>query len=203
MCEITGKRARAAVEVRLEGDHEPPIAEHLTGRLQRRGDLRGVVSVVVHHGDASRFTERLEAPLDAREACKRRHRCSRVLPQRQHDAEGGQSIAHVVPAAQGELELAQRLDAPAHRERCPRRLIGDRFAAQVRVATEAISQSSLARDLQLPTRPGVIDTGDHATVSGDTAGELVEGGFQLGERGVGVEVLGLDGRHHRQLRPER
>src|SRR5439155_8973959 len=57
-----GEVARPRVEVRLEEHEQPAAVRFRACRRERRGDLAGVMAVVVEEADAVRLPARLEPP---------------------------------------------------------------------------------------------------------------------------------------------
>ena len=66
--EARGELLGPAVEVRLEGDDQPSGPGHRAGGRELRGDLGGVVGVVVVHAHAADRALELEAAVHAAEA---------------------------------------------------------------------------------------------------------------------------------------
>ncbi len=76
----------------------------------------GMVAVVVHHGDARRAPENLEAALHAREAGQRPLHGGEGNLQVEPDPDGGQRVEHVVTPGNLKRALAERRAAMEHLE---------------------------------------------------------------------------------------
>jgi hypothetical protein len=197
--EAVGLVARPGEEVRLEEDDEPPLRVRLPGGAERGGDLRGVVGVVVDDEDPAPLPLPLEAAHDAREGREGRDaRLERHL-ELARDRDRREGVLYVVQARQRDLHGAERLSpldggeagAVALEGEVPRRHVG------------------LGRQAERPDphagreeRPDLLDVRVVETEEGDAEerhrrGELGEGGFQVGEVAIGVEVLEVDVVDHR------
>jgi hypothetical protein len=110
--EVVQQVAGARVAVRLEREHDAPPRPALADRLERRGDLGRVMTVVVDQRDAAdrqhELGEHLQAAIDALEAGER------LLDRRVRDLELGrhgdrrQRIEHVVTAGNVEGDGERR-----------------------------------------------------------------------------------------------
>ena len=85
-----------AVAMRLEQHQQP--AGKIMQRVERGGDLVGVMGEVVDHGDAVRLAHHFHAPPDSRKALQRRGRLRQRHAGRVAAADRGQRIGHIVAA---------------------------------------------------------------------------------------------------------
>ena len=200
--EIVEQVAHARVAMRL--DHGDDAAARAgAGRFQHRGDLHGMMAVVVVDGDAVPGAGELEAALDAGEA---RHRLAdRVVGDAGLARRGDrrQRIERIVMAGQRHGPAAQRARAAFH------------ALAQVGVehGLAAVDAGGLQHEVggfvgavgqqpaPVPPEPqaldhvaddGMIDAGHSQAVEGDVAEEGLELPVHVVDGLEVVEVLGID-----------
>ncbi len=107
--ELVHQVARPRIAMRLERDHQARGPGRARGGHHRR-DLRRVVTVVVHHGDAVDDADVLEATLGAAKVGQGLGDALERDLQLEADGHGGQGVQHRVPAGhlQGERTEGRR-----------------------------------------------------------------------------------------------
>ena len=111
-----------AVAVRLKGNYESPPGIGLSNSGQSHLDFGGMVAVVVNDGDALGLALDFEPSLDFAGARQTRFDRGEFKPQGKADGGGGQGIADIVTAGQGDVNRVPVPDhaAPGYRN-CPDR----------------------------------------------------------------------------------
>ncbi len=99
---------RARVRVRLLDRDDPPVTDDGAGRVERGGDLGGVVGVIVEDAHAALDTVQLEAAHRALEAFDRTHGGLERVAERQQHGDGSGRVDRVVRARNREPRVDGR-----------------------------------------------------------------------------------------------
>src|SRR5262249_60505699 len=113
--ELLPEMLRPRVAMGLE-DRDDPAIEPGLGGGQGGTDLRGMMTVVVHHEHALGLALDLEAALHAREAGQRLLDLSERHLEVEADAHRGERVEHVVAASDLDAPLAPALSPPPRPE---------------------------------------------------------------------------------------
>ena len=193
--ELAGEGLGTAVEVRLEGDDQPPLAGHLAGGPQRGGELGRVVGVVVVDPHARRDALELEPATGTTEAGQSGGELVEGQAEPQADGERRGGVAHVV--------LARDLQPqPTH----PSAAVDDLGLRQVPVEPQLLDAQvgvvggAVRDDLDTlgrgsgsqPAGAGVVGAGDQEALRVKGFGKSDEGSLDRCLVGVVVEVVRLD-----------
>src|SRR5450756_1002403 len=95
------------------------------GAIESGADLGGVVSVIVHHGDAAFLAARLEAAIDSAEGREALADGVGLDFELHGDGDGGHGIEHVVAAGDAQRETAETGSAIADTELADKRAADD------------------------------------------------------------------------------
>ena len=110
--ELREQVARACVAVRLEHDHQPPSRRARRG--DHRGNLGGMMAVVVDDHHAAALAAHLEAPFGAAGIRRAPPRCGGTAPELESDGDSPQRVEQVVPAGHLQPQRSE-LDGRARR----------------------------------------------------------------------------------------
>ena len=196
--------------MRLKDDEQPAAGG--TGGGDHRGDLGGVMAVVVDHHDAPAFTAHLESPLGAGEFREGGGNARERDLELDADRHGAERIEQVVPARHGDGHLAERLahavhqaaDGAARGERLELHVVcGDIGLARMPRLRQPISDHAPAGPGNQRTHRLVVCAEDRGAVERHLVDELQEGVVQRLPAAVSVHVLAVDVGHERDRRRER
>ena len=204
--EVMGEVTRTGVQVRLEDDVQrpAPAPDDVRSGADDGRDLGGVVRVVVDDGHAHLRPPHLETAPGPGEPGKSVQNRTRLGTQPHHGREVGRArVEDVVVPRHRELEVTS--EAPVLHDGPRSEAVGGSAEdPQVRAVPEAVRldghPSGRSTFTQRPCARVV--TADHqAPVVGDRVGERLVRGLDPGQRAVEVEVVRLDVRHDRHVRP--
>ena len=195
--EPVGELQGAAVEVRLEGHHQPAAAGHGAGGAQLRADLGGVVGVVVVDADAADHALELEPAVHAAEPGQAVDQSLGRQPQLQTGQQRRGAVErHVLARAAGSGPARGRGRRGSRCSWCRPAPPRGRAAAGRRPRASAVgAQPRLRRDAAQPGGARVVGADDDEAVGVHGPEEPVEGGLDGGEVAVVVQVVGLDVGH--------
>ena len=191
--------------MRLE-HHDDAAVEAGAGGGDDRGNLRGMVPVVVDDHHAARFTAQLKAPFGAVEFLEATGDLTERNPGLEADRDRAERVHQVVTAGHAQVQRAELGGRPfdrrvnhaaARAERLERHVLaGDRGLAVV----EAVGHHAPRHPRhQRPHRP-VVDARHDGAVERHLVGEVDEGLLQRVPAAVTLHVLVVDIRNHRDRR---
>ncbi len=104
--EVVHQRGRPGKAVRLKRDDDPAVQR--AGRFQHGGNLRRVMTVVVHQQDALRLPAHLETPLDTAKVVEPGRDPIERQTKLESDRNGRQRILQVVPSRHVQQQRPER-----------------------------------------------------------------------------------------------
>src|ERR1035437_10085251 len=114
------------------------------GAVERGADLGGVVSVIVHHGDAAFLAAQLEAAIDAAEGSQPFADGVGLDFEFHGDGDGGHGIEHVVAAGDAQREPAEIGGAIADTELADKRAADDIAGLDIGLSGGAVGDGAAA-----------------------------------------------------------
>src|SRR5260370_8910116 len=161
------------------------------GSIESSANFGGVMSVIVHYGDAALLTTLLEAAIDAVERSQALADGVRLNFELHRDSDGGHGIEHVVAAGDAQGEAAETRSAIADVELADKRAADNIGGLDVRLCGGAVGNGPAADFVEQALHVGVVEANDHGAVERHLVDELDEGGAYGVERRVVVQMFAI------------
>ena len=202
LAELLVQELRARVAMRLE-DADQALRARLLGGLERRGDLRRMVRVVVDDPDAICAALRLEAALGTVEGREARRHLLEAHTDREARDDAGHRVEDIVAARDVEIDVAELFLAVEDIERDAHAAVRDVLRAVVGLMVDSVGDVLAVEILGHRAQVLVVEADDSvARLLVDVLDELRESLDDVLHRAVVVHVVVFDIRHDGDVRVE-
>src|ERR1035437_9431553 len=171
--------------------------------IESGADFGGVVSVIVHDGDAALVAAHLEAAIDSAEGREALADGVGLDIEFHGNGDGGHGIEHVVEAGDTQGETADTGGAIADIELAEKRAADDIGGLDIGLRGGAVGDGAAADFGEQALHVGVVEADDGGAVDRHLVDELDEGGADGVERRVVIQMLAIhvgdDGDDGREL----
>ena len=162
------------------------------GSIESSANFRGMMSVIVHNRDAAFLAAHLEAPVDAAEGGQAFADGVGLDFEFHGDGDRGHGIEHVVASGDAQREAAEIGGAIADIELADKRAADDIGGLDIGLRGGAVGDGAAADLGQQALHIGVVEADDHGAVERHLVDELDEGGADVVERRVVIQMLAID-----------